>query len=258
MINGVIPLFSTSASLDQGGIFTVEKAGEKEKLGRKTGPVSLCDLAKEEGLKEVVMVESNFINFMQASKNFDSMGIQLKFGLKLVVCEDMADKSEASFKTESKVILFMASDTAYSSLIKIYSKASTDGFYNIPRIDWKTLKQLWSNDLLLAFPFYSSFLAKNTLGFATILPDLPAKPIIFAERQLLPFDDILNEAVVKYATTEKIDVQPVKSIYYKNRNDAKSWMVYQCILRRSTWDKPNIDHCTSKEFSWESYKEIKL
>lgn len=257
MSQKVIPLFSTSASLQEGGIFTVEKAGEKEKLGRKTGPVSLCDLAKDEGLKEVAMVESNFINFMQASKNFDSIGVQFKFGLKLVVCEDMADKSESSYKTESKIIVFMGSDSGYSSLIKIYSKACTDGFYNIPRIDWKTLKQMWCEDLVLAFPFYSSFLAKNTLSFATILPDLPVKPILFVENQLLPFDSILNDAVTKYASTEKVDVQPVKSIYYKNRNDAKSWMVYQCILRRSTWDKPNIDHCTSREFSWESYKEIK-
>lgn len=257
MINGVTPLFSTSASLEQGGIFTVEKAGEKQKLGRKTGPVSLCDLAKEEGLKEIVMVESNFINFMQASKNLDSIGVQFKFGLKLVVCEDINDKTESSFKTESKVVIFMASDSAYSSLIKIYSKASTDGFYNIPRIDWKTLNQMWSDDLILAFPFYSSFLARNTLSFATILPDLPTKPILFWERQFLPFDDIIKEAVVKYATTEKIDIQAVKSVYYKNRSDAKSWMVYQCILRRSSWDKPNIDHCTSREFCWEAYKEIK-
>lgn len=232
----------------------MEKAGDKAKSGRKTGPVSICDLAKEENLKEITLVESNFVSFMSAYKNLDSIGVQLKFGLKLTVCEDIEARNEDSFKTESKVVIFMGNDRAYKNLIKIYSTATNKGFYYVPRIDWKTLKSFWSEDLILAMPFYSSFLAKNILTFSAIAPDLPAKPLFLTESNLLPFDGLVKEAVAKYATVHNADVEPVKSIYYKNRSDARNWMIWQCILRRSTWDKPNIEHCTSQEFSWESFK----
>ncbi len=254
----IIPLFSTSASLKSGGIFTVNKAGDRERADApKKGPISICNIAKDEGLKKVFLVETNFVNFMLGYKNLKDAKADMVFGLKLVVCEDMNDKSDASFKTESKIIIFLKDSDGYQALIKIYSKAAQDGFYYVPRIDWKTLKTMWSEHLILALPFYSSFLAKNTLTFATIVPDLPAKPLLLKEiGQELPFDSILNNVVDRYAASTDSIIQAVKSIYYFKREDAKKWMIWQCVLSRSTFDKPNMDHCSSKQFSYESYKEL--
>ena len=257
MSEAVLPLFSTSASLKDGGIFTVEKAGAAAKAKHVKAPVSLCDLAKEEKLSKLHLVESNFVNFMMAHKNLKEVGCDLIFGLKVVVCDDLADKSEASFRNESKVIVFLAKDSGYQSLIKIYSKAAMDGFYYIPRLDWKTLKSMWSDDLILALPFYSSFLAKNTLTFAAITPDLPVAPIILREiDQRLPFDDLIDDAITKYTKQNPCEIQSVKSIYYKKRKDAKAWQVWRCILNRTTFDKPNLDGCASKEFAFEAWKEL--
>jgi DNA polymerase III alpha subunit len=254
----IIPLFSTSASLRNGGIFTVNKHSDRELPNAlKNGPISLCNIAKDEGLKQVWMVESNFVNFMLAQKNLKHAGADLVFGLKLVVCEDMVDKSDESFKNESKVVIFLKNSDGYKPLIKIYSKAAQDGFYYIPRIDWKTLKAMWSDNLILALPFYSSFLAKNSLTFASIVPDLPTKPILLDEiGQELPFDAILRDAILRYAESTQSAIQPVKSIYYLKREDAKKWLIWQAILARSTYDKPNFDNCASMEFCWQSYKEL--
>src|SRR4051812_12650120 len=109
-MSDIIPLFSSSASLKQGGIFTLEKAGAAAKAGHVKGPVSLCDLVKEEKLTQLHLVESNFVNFMTAYKNLKDVGCSLVFGLKVVVCEDIADKSDASTKTESKVIIWLNGD----------------------------------------------------------------------------------------------------------------------------------------------------
>lgn len=256
-MSSIIPLFSTSASLKQGGIFTVEKAGTAEKAKHSKGPISLCDLVKQEGLKQIHLVESNFVNFMQAFKNLKSADCNLAFGLKLVICDDMQDKTEQSFVNESKVVIFMKNDVGYKPLIHIYSKAATDGFYYVPRIDWKTLNQMWSENLILALPYYSSFLARNTLSFASIVPTLPVAPVLLKEiGQQLPFDDILDNVIQAY-NPGVTQIQEVKSIYYKNRNDAKKFMIWRCILNRTTWDKPNFEHFSSKEFSWEAFKEIK-
>lgn len=252
-----IPLFSTAASLKQGGIFSVEKAGYLGKLQRKRGPVSLCDLAKQEGLKRLHMVDDRFVNFFSAYRNLKEVGCDLTFGLKLNVCEDMADKSDASLKTESRVVVFMASGAGYLPLCAIYSKAATEGFYYAPRIDWKTLSALWSDQLMLTLPFYSSFLARNTLTFSSIVPTLPAAPTLLREvDQQLPFDSLLDEAVDRYAAATSAPIQRVKTCYYRNREDAKAFQVWRCILGRKTFDKPNMDHMHSREFCWQAYKEL--
>ncbi len=252
----VIPLFSTSASLREGGIFTIEKAGTSAKAGLTRGPISLCDLAKAESLTRLHLVESNMVSFMMGHKNLKSVGCDVAYGLKVVVCEDMLDKSELSFKTESKVVIFLRNSAGYRDLIQLYTKAATDGFYYIPRLDWKTLKQRWSDNLLLALPFYSSFLARNTMTFSAIAPDLPTQPIVLQEvGQQMPYDDLLTGVVTRYATSLGVVPQRCKSIYYKDRKDAKQWLVWRAILTRTTWDKPP-DGVTSREFCYQSWKEL--
>ena len=258
-MSDIIPLFSTSASLKSGGIFTVNKAGDRERPDSpKKGPISVCNIAKDDGFKQVYLVETNFVNFMLGYKNLKDAKADLVFGLKLVVCEDMNDKNDTSFKTESKVIIFLKNSDGYQALIKIYSKAAQDGFYYVPRIDWKTLKAMWSENLILSLPFYSSFLAKNTLTFASIVPDLPAKPVLLKEvGQEHPHDVILDDVILRYASSMEVTVQKVKSIYYMKRDDAKKWMIWSCILNRATWDKPNLDNCCSREFCYQSFLELK-
>lgn len=250
-----LPLFHVSSSLREGGIFTVDKAGAAAKAKRFKGPVSLCDLARDEKLAQLHLVASNFVDFMMAHKHLREVGCDLVFGLKLVICESMADKSEESLKSESKVVVFMR-EGGYQRLIQLYTKASTDGFYYVPRLDWAALAALWSDDLTLALPFYSSFLAKNTLTFAAITPRLPAPPIVLREvGQQLPFDHLLDQAVDRYVAANPCEVQPCKSIYYRRRQDARNFLIWRSILERKTWDIPP-DGMTSREFAYEAWKEL--
>lgn len=256
MSTPIIPLFSSSSSLKQGGIWTCEKAGASAKAGHTRGPLSLCDLAKDEKLTRLHLVESNFVSFMTAHKNLAAVGCDLAFGLKVVVCEDIADKSEASFKSESKVVIFLRDDRGYAPLIKLYSRAATDGFYYLPRLDWRSLRAGWNDHLILALPFYSSFIARNTLTFSAIVPDLPTTPVVMSEvDQQLPYDSLLHDAVGRYAAANTLPLQPTKSVYYRDRKDAKQWLIDQCILQRKTWDVPP-DGVTSREFSWQAYREL--
>ncbi len=255
----IVPLFSTAASRRQGGSFTVEKAGDKAKMGRKRGPVSLCDLAKAEGLKRMWLVESSFVNFMSAAKNLAEVGCALHFGLKLTVCADAADKTEASFKTESKVVVWMAGDgsTDYVRLCQLFTKAN-EGFYYVPRVDWKTLCAMWGDDLLLTLPFYSSFLARNTLTFSSIVPEMPCQPLLLREvKQGHPHDGLINAAIDRYVEATKAPVRDVKSVYYPTRKLAGAFLCWRAALERnSTFSAPNMDQMCSREFSWEAYREL--
>lgn len=250
--NNVVPLFSTSASRKGGGIFTIDKAGSAAESKKFKGPINLVDLAKEEDLKQITLVESNFVNFMVAQKYFDKIGCQFRYGLKIVVCEDMAQKDENSIKNESKVIIFLKDDAGYKKLCKIFTNASNEGFYYVPRISWSYLNDNLDDNLILALPFYSSFIAKNLLTFSSIIP-IVNNPLVLREvGQDLPFDNLINKAIDNYGG----QIQNVKTIYYKNRKDSKQFLIYRAILERETWDAPNIDHMSSKEFSWESYKNL--
>lgn len=257
----IVPLFATGASLRQGGLFTAEKPGAAKKAGRKHGPLSLCDLAKAEGLKQVHVVDDRFANYFSLHRGLKEVGTTLNFGLKLTVCDDMAVKDEASLKNESKVVVWMNGDGSadYEAAINLYSLAATEGFYYEPRIDWKTLRANWHADLVLSLPFYSSFLARNLMSFASIVPELPPGPLLVLQEvdQRMPYDEILDEAVQRYvAATPGAILQPVKSVYYVTRQQARAQLTWQCILDRATWDKPKPEGFTSREFSWEAYKEL--
>jgi DNA polymerase III alpha subunit len=141
-------------------------------------------------------------------------------------------------------------------LIKIYSFSAKNGFYYEPRIDFDTLKTLWDDkDLSLAVPFYDSFLHKNSLYGSICLPDFSfSKPTFFVEDNDLPFDPILTKLVNDYAN-KKYEIVRTKSIFYKNRKDFKSYLTFKCINKRTTLDKPEIEHMCSNEFSFEGWKE---
>lgn len=250
--DSIVPLFSSGAALREGGTFTAEKPGAAAKAGRKHGPRSLCDLAKSAGLKQLHVVDDRFANYFALHKGLKEAGCALAFGLKVVVCDSMADKSEASLKNESKVVVWMAGDGSadYRALINLYSLAAKDGFYYVPRLDWATLKANWHDSLLLSLPFYSSFLARNTTTFASIVPDLPAQPLLLREDgQEGPEDVLLNDAVDRYAAATGAPVQKVRSVYYPDRKGAKAFQVWRAILGRKTYDVPN-DDATSSEFAW--------
>lgn len=254
----IVPLFSTAASLKDGGIFTSEKAGVAAKAGRTHGAISLCDLAKEHGLTQLHVVDDRFANYFALYKNLKDIGCQLVFGLKMTVADDISDKSEASLKTESKVVIWMNGDGGmdYQTLIDFYTVAAQQGFYYQPRIDWKVLKAGWHDDLILSLPFYSSFLARNTLTFASIVPDLAAQPLLLREvDQRLPQDGLLDDALTRYAAATGAQTQLVKSIYYRNREDARAFQAWRAVLNRTTWDRPNDGMC-SREFCWQSYQEL--
>ncbi len=246
----ILPIFSSHYSQSAQSCLTLEERGKSK------GPKSIVDLAIDAGLKEVYLVDDKIDGFIEAYKNLSKEKIDLRFGLKLTICADANDKSDESIKTESKVIVFIRNTKGYSDLIRISNYAWTTGFYYTGRIDWKTLKEKWTDNLLLALPFFSSFAAVNTLTFASIVPDLPSKPTIFREiDSVLPFASLIDEALDVFNKDKQYPEQKVKSIYYATRADFKAYMVYRCIAERSTFSKPEIDHLASDHFSFEDWRK---
>jgi DNA polymerase III alpha subunit len=117
------------------------------------------------------------------------------------------------------------------------------------------LSDNWSDDLLLCVPFYDSFIYNNTLKNFICVPNFSfTKPIVFIENNDLPFDFIIKNKMLNFVKENNLEVLLVKSIYYKNKKDFKSYLTFRCINNRTTLNKPEIEHMSSDSFSFEEWK----
>lgn len=246
-----IPLFKSHYSFGKSILTLSDEEGT-------SGPDSIIEICRNHGLKQMSLVEDSMTGFLEAYTNAEKNKIQLIYGVRLTICRDMEKKNEQSLSEESKYIIFAKNKNGYKKLIKIYSKAATEGFYYVPRYDFDRLKENWDDKSLeLCVPFYDSFLFKNCLLSQRVLPKVDFTELTFFEEDNgLPFDDLLRRRMKDYTEDgKKYQSVPVQTIYYKERKDFLAYLTHRCINKRSTLNKPNLDHMHSREFCFESWLE---
>tara|TARA_R100001594_G_scaffold113478_1_gene148332 strand:+ start:536 stop:1306 length:771 start_codon:yes stop_codon:yes gene_type:complete len=252
----MLPLFKSHYSVGK-SILTLNSPSTDD----SDGACSVFDISSKHDLSHIFLVEDSLIGFLEAHKQSQSLGVHLSFGLRMTMCDDMSVAPKRnSTASEHKIIVFALNGEGCVLLNKIYSAAQTKGH---GRIDSSCLKDLYDPKLLqIAIPFYDSFLFENTFSYKEpcFLDHSFFTPTFFIENNLHPFDGILEDAVWGYAKNE-FPVVKVKSIYYENREDFEAYQTYKCICgrgfstRAKTLDMPNLDHCGSPEFCFESYLE---
>lgn len=247
----VIPVFSSEYSFNGSSILTV---AEPEKNGEinEFKPVSIFSIAKKHGLSDVYIAEKSFSGLVDCYNVAQKTGVNLRFGFRVICCADILDKSENSFKSEHRITIWLNDSRGYENLVKLASKAQTDGFYYIPRIDGKILKEFWCEYLSISCGFYDSFIHRNLLEMGQCVPDFPVVPVFFIENNNLPFDGILREKLLEYVKNESAELIPVQSIFYYKNSDYRAYLTNRCINKRSTLEKPELNHNSSDSFSFES------
>lgn len=247
----MLPLFKSHFSIGK-SILTLDDP----KKVTEGGSDSIFKIAKDNNLKQIILVEDSLIGFFEAYKRSKEMGIQLIFGLRISMRNSALPEDSQS---EHKVIVFAKNSDGCKLLNKIYSRAfcTNTGF-----LDYADLKELWNdNHLKLAIPFYDSFIYINNFSFGNAVPDLSfTKPSLFVEDNSLALDYLLYEKVSEFATNNNIPIVKVRSIYYNKKSDVKSFMAYKIICNRSfgkdrSLEKPELAHFCSDKFSFEAWKE---
>ena len=239
----MIPIFKSDFSIGK-SILRLDKKSFEEGLD-----TSIFKILSENKSKDLILVEDTMIGFLEAYNNCMEFGVKLVFGLNI-----LCNSSEEKIK--DKYIIFSKNQNGCKSLNKIYSyiHSEQDG-----SIDLKNLKKFWNDDLLLYVPFYDSFLYNNFMNYSSSMPDLSFfNPCFFIQDNCLPFDSFLKDSVENYCAKNDNNIIMCKSIYYNKRNDFSAFQVYKCLCSRnfsnnSTLESPNLDHCSSAEFSYESY-----
>ena len=115
----MIPLFKSHYSLGR-SILTLEDKNEADDY-----PDSIIQIAKQNKLKEIVLVEDNMSSFLEAYTNTKNNNIKLNYGLRVTVTESMNDKTEESRQKNSKVVIFFRNKQGYELLTKLFSTANS-------------------------------------------------------------------------------------------------------------------------------------
>jgi DNA polymerase III alpha subunit len=248
----IIPFFKSHYSLNK-SILTLSSSHDGD-----LGPKSILKLIKENNIKNAFLVDENMSGFPEMYYNSQELAVDINFGLRLTVCQNIKEKNEASIKSESKVIIFIKNAKGYECLSSIFSIAAKDGFYYLPRIDLQTLRQNWCDDLILGIPFYDSFLFKNHFNMSSCVPEaFWTKPVFFWENNNLPFDLFYKQILSEYLSENFPDAEflQAQSIYYNDRDDFLAYLAMRCIGKKSELQKPKLDHLSSCDFCLESFLE---
>ena len=156
-------------------------------------------------------------------------------GCEFFICEDHANKSQ---KDNGYQVVFLAkTKKGYHNLVKMSSKAYTDGFYYLPRID-RNIVETYKEDLIV--------LTGNLYG------EVPSKILNVGERQaeeaLLWWkekfgadlyveimrhqqedEDRVNPVLISMAQKHKVKLVATNNTYYINQEDANAHDILLCV-----------------------------
>ena len=249
----MLPLFKSHFSIGK-SILTLNLPSQC----KEEGSDSIFKIAEDHKLDKVILVEDSFNGFLQAKKNAEELNVQLIFGIRFLIAEDIDEKLSKDNNNKHKVIVFAKNDKGIKSLYKIYNRAFAKG---LGHLDYKFLKEAWNKNLKLVVPFYDSFLFANLISFSNCVPDFSfCEPTFFIENNNLPFDFLVEPVVRQYCKENNFTIEKAKTIYYNKKRDAKAFQTYKCLCsrgfgRQKTLEEPNLDHFGSDEFCFESWQK---
>lgn len=242
----MIPLFKSNYSIGKSLLpLTAKKDRAHDKI------ISIIDIAKENNLKQVILVEDTMLGFLQTYSSFKKEKIHLIFGLRLNFYSQNANYEESCHKN----ILFLKEKEGYKNLVKLASIMGKSNFGAITYSDYLN----HSEGLELVVPFYDSYIYNNLLiPNKKCIPDMQLLNCKhYIEQNSLPEDPFVEQEIRKVCPNNMIVL--VKSIFYKNKEDVLAFQARKLMENKSgranTLDRPNLDGFGSNEFCWESYKE---
>lgn len=211
---------------------------------------SIVDIAKENGLEEVVCVEDSFYGFRSLKQKLSDEGIRLVFGIKLSVVQDSTD----SDLRPSKLIFFAKNNDGIRAIRSLYTDAHTS---ELECLSLCSYEKSFFKDVMIAVPFYDSYIYNNIFVFGLSTLSLSGLNHIYLEEDNNhAFDFQIKRAIKSLG----VETQLSKSIYYKDREDFHAFQMHKAICSRRmgrspTFSSPNLNDFSSDDFCWESYKE---
>ena len=196
----------------------------------------LVKAAVDQGMPAVAVSDiGNMMSAFFLVREANKAGIKPIVGIELNVCKDMHD---TSVKDDGFPTVFLAKNkNGYHNLVKLASKAYTDGFYYVPRID-RTLFEQFRDDVVVltgglfgevpnlilnvgekqaeeAFVYW-----KNTLG-----------DNFYAEinRHGLEEESVVNKVLLEFCWKHQVKYVAANNTFYTNKVQSEAQDILLCV-----------------------------
>jgi DNA polymerase-3 subunit alpha len=165
----------------------------------------------------------------------ESRELKAIVGCEFFVCENHADKSRKD--NGYQVVMLAKSKKGYHNLAKMSSKAYTDGFYYVPRIDKEIIKQYKEDIIVLTGNLYGEVPSKvlnvgeNQAEEALLWWKEEFADDLYIEimRHDQEDEDRVNTVLVDFAKKHKVNLVATNNTYYCAKKDANAHDILLCI-----------------------------
>lgn len=228
----------------------------------------LVSRAKELGMDSLAITDHGVlfgvIDFYRACRK---AGIKPVLGVEIYLApRGLADKDPVLDRGLYHLILLAENETGYRNIIKIVSKAATDGFYYKPRAD-KDLLRAYADGIIctsacLAGRVQRLLLADDYAGAKAEALEMEAifgKGNFFLEiqDQNLEEERKINPLLVKLSKETGIELVATNDVHYVNQDDAEVHDVLLAIQTATSIDDPKRMRFPNREFYLKSEKEMR-
>jgi DNA polymerase-3 subunit alpha len=205
----------------------------------------LVDTAVSHGMNALAITDhGNMMGAFQFVRAANKAGIKAIVGAELNVCRDHTDRST---KDDGYPTVFLAKNkNGYHKLTKLSSKAYTDGFYYVPRID-KALVEQFKKDLIVTtgglfgeIPSLILNVGEQQAEEAFVWWKETLGENFYAEinRHGLEEESVVNEVLLRLCEKHNVKCIAANNAYYPSKKQADAHDILLCVKDAQNVSKP--------------------
>ena len=180
-------------------------------------------------------IESKIAAAEAEGKTTSAKKIKPIIGCEFFVCEDHLDKTRKD--NGYQIVLIAKNKNGYHNLAKLSSHAFVDGFYYLPRIDKKLIKQYKEDLICLTGNLYGEVPSKvlnvgeNQAEEALVWWKETFKDDLYVElmRHKQEDEDRVNPTLIKLAKKHEVKLVATNNTYYAKQDDANAHDILLCV-----------------------------
>ena len=227
----------------------------------------IAEKAKEIGMNAVAITDHGnmygVVDFFKACKKNDIKPI---IGCEIYVAPSSRfNKDKVTDSDYSHLVLLCKNETGYKNLIKIVSKAYTEGFYSKPRADTKLLSE-YHEGLIALSACLGGYIPKKIVEndipsakeHAVLLNNIFGEGNFYLELQNhgIKEQSLVNTVLVQFSKTLGIPLVATNDVHYINKSDAQTQKILMCIQMNKTFDDSRDFAFETEEFYLKSGDEM--
>ena len=226
----------------------------------------IAENAKKLGQSAVAITDHGtmygVVDFYRACK---ASGVKPIIGCEIYVAPGSRHDKNKSNDDYSHLVLLCKNEIGYKNLIKIVSKAYTEGFYSKPRADIELLRE-HSEGLIALSACLGGYIPKHIVAndvegakkYALLLNEIFGEGNFYLELQNhgIAEQKLVNSVLIQFSKSLGIPVVATNDVHYMNKSDAEIQEILMCIQTNRTLAEKSGIAFETDEFYMKSADEM--